>query len=117
MEPRNFSPIETGSKMIRKTKKPMLTIETGNESPPKFVPSKSGLAIETFSPKSPPRFMPLKSGLEIEISPPRFAIPMGTSPPISSLMTLGNLSPEHETIISPTQKISEIKSPIEDLDI
>ena len=130
MKPGNFSPIETGSKMTRKTKKPMLTIETGKESPPKFVPSKSGLAIETFSPKSP-GFMPSKSGLEIEISPPRFAIPIGTSPPlrsllhaslvdpprgstsreppISSLMTLGNLSPEHETIMTPRQKISEMK--------
>lgn len=114
----NFSPIETGSKMTRKPKKPILTIETGQESPPRFVPSRSGLAIETFSPKSqfksglaietsPTKFMPSRSGLEIEISPPRFAIPMGTSPPPS--LAFGNLSPEHETIISPTQKISEIK--------
>lgn len=116
----NFSPIETGSKMTRKPKKPMLTIET---SPTRFMPSKSGLAIETSplsSPKSqlksglaietsPTKFAPLTSGLAIDISPPRFAIPMGTSPPISSLMTLGNLSSEHETIMTPTQKISEMK--------
>jgi hypothetical protein len=120
----NFSPIDTGSKMTRKPKKPILSIETGPESPPRFMPSKSGLAIETsplsspkFAPSksglaietntlSSPRFAPSTSGLTIDISPPRFAIPMGTSPP---LMTLGNLSPEHETIMTPTQKISEMK--------
>jgi hypothetical protein len=116
----NFSPIESGVKLPRKTKKMGLTIETSH-SPPRFVPSKSGLTIQTsperFAPSksgltiqtSPERFAPSKSGLTIDISPPRFAIPMGTSPPLSSLMPLGNLSPEHETIMTPSNKSVEIK--------
>jgi hypothetical protein len=114
----NFSPSDTELKLPRKTKKKGLTIKTSpspprsgltiQTSPERFMPSKSGLDIETNA-LSSPRFAPLTSGLAIDISPPRFAIPMGTSPPISSLMTLGNLSPEHEIIMTPAKKSIEIK--------
>ena len=116
MKPSNFSPIESGLKMPRKTKKKGLTIET---SPERFSPPKSELAIETSSPK----FAPSKSGLSIktntlsprfapltiDVSPPRFAIPMGTSPPISPPILLSALSPENETMMTQSEKSIEIK--------
>ena len=125
-----FSPREPGLK-IETTAFPKLSprktgLKIDTTAFPKFSPRKTGLKIDTTE------FKPKTSGLRIQTpSPPRYEIPMGTSPPIqpiniSALSPQGNLgslsalSPQgnlgslsglspNEDLITPASKRDEIK--------
>lgn len=124
----HFSPIKTGENPKRRTRR--LAIDTtafpqliNSNSNPTFSPREPGLKIDiprTRGLKIETSLPPIKTGMKISglriqtPSPPRYEIPMGTSPPIGALSPQGNLgnlsglSPNEE-LITPASKRDEIK--------